>query len=110
VKDALDQGLSNSGLDSPNDRQVFVSGQLVDVSTGVVSGWAKGTVNVKVAVKLTAKDSADKILWRDTIYGDSSSEKVTAIKTGIVQAFNSALDNLVRNFISDDYFQQQVLQ
>lgn len=110
VKDALDQGISKAGLNSLSDRKITINGQLVDVSSNVVSGWSKGTVNVKVAVKLTAKDSSDKILWRDTVYGDSSSDKVTMIKDGLLQAFNSALDNLVSNFIADDYFQQQVLQ
>ncbi|NHN36182.1 hypothetical protein G8764_02615 [Pseudomaricurvus alcaniphilus] len=110
VKDALDQGISKAGLDSLKDHKVSISGQLVDVSSSVVSGWSKGTVNVKIAVKLTAKDPSGRILWRDTVYGDSSSEKVTMVKDGILQALNSALDNLVRNFLTDDYFHQQVLQ
>lgn len=110
VKDALDQGIIKADLNSLSDRKVSITGQLVDVSSNVVSGWTNGTVNVKVAVKLSAKDPSGKILWRDTMYGDSSSEKVTMIKDGLLQAFNSALDNLVSNFLTDDYFQQQVLQ
>lgn len=110
VKDALDQGIAKAGLNSSSDRKVTITGQLVDVSSSVVSGWSSGTVNVKVAVKLTAKEPSGKILWRDTLYGDSSSDKVTTIKDGLLQAFNSALDKLVSNFLTDDYFRQQVLQ
>ena len=111
VKDALKQGIAAAKLDLIRDRKVLLSGELVDVSSDVVMGWTSGTVNMKISVKLTVRDEvSSKILWRDTIFGaGSTNSKGLSSKETVVKAFKLSLNNMVDNFMSDEYFQQQVL-
>jgi uncharacterized lipoprotein YajG len=111
VKDAIEQGIANASLNNNNsNRKVQLDGQLVDVSSSVISGWLKGTINMKVTVKLTARDMrSDEILWRDTLFGDGSSGKQSAPKPALIEAFSNSLNDLVDNLFSDEYFQQKVL-
>jgi len=109
VQDALKQGIEKAGLNSESERQVAIRGQLIDVDSTVISGWIKGNVRIKLSVKLTARLDDGTILWQDTIYGDATSEKISKINDGLPQVFGSALNDLVHNFLNDEYFQQQVL-
>lgn len=110
VKDALIQAIDAQGLNDERPRNVILEGDLVDVSSKVVSGWASGTINMKVTVKLTARDhNTNKILWRDTIFGDGTSGKESSIKPAILKAFNASLNDMVSKLFTDEYFRQQVL-
>jgi len=103
VKDAIQQGIVKANLNSNDGRKIQLDGQLVDVTSNVVTGWVKGTINMKVSVKLTARNTdSDEILWRDTIFGDGSSGKLR-------DAFANSLSDLVDNLFNDEYFQQKVL-
>ncbi len=110
IKDALVQGVKQAKLDQFSGRKVQLSGELVDVTSNIVAGWTSGTINMKVSVKLTARDvGTGKILWKDTMFGDGTSSKKSAIKPLLVEAFSNSLDDLVDNLFSDEYFQQSVL-
>lgn len=110
VRDALVQGIEAAKLDRDRSRTVTIDGQLVDVSSSVVSGWTKGTVNTKVTVKLNArKEGSNEILWRDTLVGNGTSSKQSSINPALLEAFSSSLDDLVTNLLRDEYFRQQVL-
>ena len=110
VKSAIEQGLDKASLNTPSERKVQLSGELVDVSSNIVTGWTKGTVNMKVSVKLTARDStSEEILWRDTLFGDGISSKRAAIKPAILEAFTNSLNDLVDKLFKDEYFQQKVI-
>lgn len=111
VKDAISGGLESANLTLPSDRKIQLNGQLVDVTSNIVSGWTSGTINMKVSAKLTARDQENnQILWRDTVFGDGSSGKHSSIKTALVEAFTNSLNDLVESFLQDEYFQQQVLK
>jgi len=110
VKDAIEQGIAKANLNSSADRKIQINGELVDLTSSIVSGWWTGTINMKVSVKLTARDEkSDEILWRDTIFGDGTSDKQSSVKPALLEAFNSSLDNLVNTLFQDEYFRQKVL-
>ena len=111
VKDALVQGVDKAGLSEVKAKRVKINGELVDVSSSVVSGWVSGTINMKVTVKLSAFDElTNKILWKDTVFGDGTSGKQTSSKPAILKAFKSALDDMVNKMLEDEYFKQQLAQ
>ncbi len=110
VQDALVQGVEAAGLNEPRDRSVTLSGEILDFDSDTVTGWTKGTINLKGSVKLTATDNAsDEVLWRDTFSGNASHETSNA-KEGVVVAVKKALDNLVDNLFSDPYFRSSVIR
>ena len=111
VKDALTQGIAAVGLDRESNRNIRINGQLVDVGSEMITGWIKGTVNMKVSVKLSARETGkDEILWRDTLVGTGTSGEESSIKPAITEAFKSSLDDLVAQLLRDEYFRQRVLE
>ena len=111
LKDAIIQGVENANLNQSRDRKIQLDGQLVDVTSNIVSGWTSGTINMKVSVKLTARNQeSNEIVWRDTIFGDGASGKQSSIKPALIEAFSNSLNDLVDNLLQDEYFQQQVLE
>jgi hypothetical protein len=109
VADALAQGFEVAGLSRPSAETVAISGELLCVDSEVVTGWTKWTVNMSVTVKLSA-EKGDEIIWRDTLVGNGTSGKQTATKTALKESFSKALDGLVSNLLSDEYFRQQVIE
>lgn len=109
VVDALVQGFEAAGLNRPNAENIAISGELIDVDSEVVTGWTKGTINMSVTVKLSA-NKGDQIIWRDTLVGNGTSGKQTSIKNALKESFSDALNDLVSNLLSDDYFRQQVIE
>ena len=110
VQDALKQGIANANLNLPTNRQITLEGQLLDVTSNVFAGYTRGSINVKVAVKLSARNKAyGEIIWRDTVFGDGTSDKQKSFTNALLEAFANSLDNLVENVFQDEYFQQKVL-
>jgi len=111
IKDALTQGISKSKLSLPRDRKILLEGQLIDVTSSTMMGWSKGTLKMRVLVKLSARDiTSNEIIWRDTLYGEGQADGGSlTMKPTVLTAFRSALDNMVKNLFADEYFQQQVL-
>ena len=110
IEDALRQGIETAGLDSERSRHVLLEGELVDINSDIVQGWWKGTINMKVTVKLSVREEGyNEILWRDTIIGHGISSKQSSVKPALLEALNSAMNELADNLISDEYFQQKVL-
>ena len=111
VKDALTQGIAAVGLDQESARNIRIYGQLIDLNSEIISGWTKGTINMKLSVKLSARETGkDEILWRDTLVGTGTSGDQSSMKPAIAQAFKSSLDDMVAQLLNDEYFRQRVLQ
>lgn len=109
VVDALVQGFEAAGLIRPNAENIAISGELIGVDSEIVTGWTKATINMSVTVKLSA-NKGDQIIWRDTLVGNGTSGKQTSIKNALKESFSDALNDLVSNLLSDDYFRQQVIE
>ena len=110
VKDALTEGIAAVGLDRESVRDIRIDGQLIDVTSEMITGWIKGTINMKVSVKLSAREAGkDEILWRDTLVGTGTSGEESSVKPAITEAFRASLDDLVAQLLRDEYFRQRVL-
>lgn len=105
TRDAVIDGLAKANAQLNEDSNFELTGELLSYNGEIVMGMWQGTFKGALSVKLQLRDKqTDRIVWRDTFSGAGEYKG----KNAIVESFKVALDDLVTDVLTDDYFLQQL--
>lgn len=106
IQDALSQGLGKANAPLTDSAgKLILTGELLDFEYKVIMGVWEATIKSSLSVKLQVRDvNTERIIWKDT-YISSASVKGSE---GAEGALRAALDDLVTDLLSDEYFIQQL--